>query len=154
MALGFTWPEIFRFKYNKRDACLTDTIFEMLREWCNKWQRQQSLAGELNRTKCPEAAIDRAHQTAMEPTKLSHLLSGSLNDDLYLYRVGELVGKRWKDLGRQFGLAEGELEHIEVDNFQNSADAAMETLTRWRNASIGKPKYFSNFLRGLRNRFV
>lgn len=146
LILQFSWTELIRFQCDNRDSGLTAIVFCMLFQWQRKLKETQKVCTLTNL----KLFVEHACQEALQNTSVSQLVAGSLQDDLFLYRVAEHVGKKWQELGCHLGLSEGVLEHVKIDNSQNSADAAMEALVKWRNINAHKPECFSKLLRNLK----
>lgn len=150
LLLNFSWTELFKFIYDNRDLGHSGIVFSMLSKWQSEFYKRQTQ--DCTSTSTPRSVYEKSRKLALKCTPVKKLVAtnSSLREDLFLYRVAEHVGKRWKELGYHLGLFEGELQFIEQDNGQNCADAAMETLVKWRNANADRPECFSNFLHSLR----
>lgn len=146
LLLQFSWTEVNRFLQDNKGSPLTEIVFRMLVEWHKKFKDEQQLENlEVTLSKC-------RHMASKSSTVDQLQVSGTDMDDLFLYRLGELVGSNWKILGQKLEIENGTLEHIQQDNSHNSTDAAMETLLKWKRVNSGKPGLdcFSRLLRSLK----
>lgn len=126
LVLEFTWNRIVQYQMD--NAKTSEAVYSMLADWKNAYNDP-----EKEMRTCLQVAMARSCST-----QNVGLEDGNLDNDFFLYQLGECLGDKWRDIGILLKVSDSQLQGIERDHKHRMSDAAMSMLHQWRNANASK----------------